>query len=227
MTCDRIAVAVVDDHPVLAEGVARAVAGQPDFNVVGVANSLDEAFRLFQQSIPDVVVMDYVLPDGDGVAASVEIQKRWPSVRVLMLSGIREEGLMARAKAAGCVGLLGKDGETSDLYCAIRSAASGGSVIGSTDLVGRRGGFTPGAPSSGMTLTAREYEVLRHLAKCTPVKIVAAELRLSVHTVRHHVQKIFDKIGAHSKLEAIAIVVRDRLLPIEAISCQQSESNLG
>jgi DNA-binding NarL/FixJ family response regulator len=148
--------------------------------------------------------MDYRLPDGDGISAVKSILDRWPDTHVVMLSGDDGHDLMARAIEAGCVGMLAKDRPIDELLSAIRSA-SRGELVFRADEMNR-------LLTHLRRLTQREIEVLRLLAEGLSTEKIASELFISIHTVRNHVSKILIKLGAHSKLEAVAIATRDKIL---------------
>src|SRR5580658_5423100 len=102
-----VRVAIVDDHAMVAEGLARSVSAATDLALAGIAGTVAEALSLVERERPDVVLMDYLLPDGDGAEATEQILARWPDTKVIMLSGIGSSDLLARAINAGCVGLIG------------------------------------------------------------------------------------------------------------------------
>jgi DNA-binding NarL/FixJ family response regulator len=211
-----VRIVIVDDHEMVAEGFARIVEAEDDLELAGIASSVEEALTLVGSVRPDVVLMDFNLPDGDGVTATERIIEGWPGTRVVLLSGSGGNELLARAIAAGCSGLLAKDRPARDIVAAVRAAARGESVVRPDELAGlldrlRNPTIDPQA------LTARELEVLRLLAKGRSTDAIASELYVSPHTVRNHVSNILAKLGAHSKLEAVAIATRDGTIAIQDI----------
>lgn len=208
-------VAIVEDHSMVAEGFARLIAAEPDLECVGIAATLAEAIPLVEHTSPDVVLMDFHLPDGDGSQGTRDVLARRPSTKVMMLSGAHGDDLVARAIEAGCSGFLKKTRPASDIITSIRAVARGELVVSANELAGVLERFRSGAV--GERLTAREREVLRHLAQGQSNEDIATELYVSIHTVRNHVQNILTKLNAHSKLSAVAIAMRLGILELNEI----------
>jgi DNA-binding NarL/FixJ family response regulator len=208
-------VAIVDDHPIVAEGLARLIAAEPDLECVGIASTLADAIPLVEHTSPDVVLMDFHLPDGDGSQGTRDVLAFRPFIKVMMLSGAHGDDLAARAIEAGCSGFLKKSRPASDIVAAIRAVARGELVVSASELAGVIERFRSGAIAEG--LTAREREVLRHLARGQSNEDIAKELFVSLHTIRNHVQNILTKLNAHSKLSAVAIATRLGILGLSEI----------
>jgi DNA-binding NarL/FixJ family response regulator len=208
-------VAIVDDHLIVAEGLSRIIAAEPDLEWVGIASTLAEALPLVERTSPDVVLMDFHLPDGDGSQGTRDVLALRPSTKVMMLSGAHGDDLAARAIEAGCSGFLKKTRSASDIVDAIRAVARGELVVSAQELVGAIERFRSGAVAEG--LTAREREVLRHLARGQSNDDIAKDLFVSLHTIRNHVQNILTKLNAHSKLSAVAIATRQGILGLNEI----------
>jgi DNA-binding NarL/FixJ family response regulator len=211
----RTRVAIVDDHSMVAEGLARIIAAEDDLECVGIASTLAEAIPLVELSSPDVVLMDFHLPDGDGSQGTRDVLALRPFTKVMMLSGAHGDDLAARAIEAGCSGFLKKTRPASDIVTAIRAVARGELVVSATELAGVLERFRSGAV--GASLTAREREVLRHLARGESNEDIANELFVSTHTIRNHVQNILTKLNAHSKLSAVATATRLGILGLSEI----------
>jgi len=213
---EPITVAIVEDHLMVAEMFAMLIGRESDMHLAGTAHGVGEALELVDREQPNVVLMDYRLPDGDGITAVKEILAKWPETHVLMLSGDAPQDLMARAIEAGCVGMLAKNRPMDELLSAIRSASRGELVFRveemNTLLDHLRRPVNPDADF----LTRREIEVLQLLAEGFSTERIATELFISIHTVRNHVSKILTKLGAHSKLEAVAIATRDKIVNLGA-----------
>lgn len=207
-----IRVLIVDDHDMFAESIARALRDEDDIEVVAIAGSAADAIAAAAASSPDVALVDYRLPDANGAKAAGSILAVSPSTKALMLTAMSDQRTIAEAIAAGCIGFLTKDKGVRELVAAVRLAAEGQAHLSPADV--RR--LVPTAPASarlvGWDLTLREREILELVAAGLSNKDIAARLYLSVHTVRNQVQRILDKLGAHSKLEAAAIAVRERLV---------------
>jgi two-component system, NarL family, nitrate/nitrite response regulator NarL len=215
MVLSRTRVAVVEDHSMVAEGFARIIAAEEDLEFVGAASTLADAMELVENTSPEVVLMDYHLPDGDGDQATRDVLARFPNTKILMLSGSDSDDLVGRAMEAGCSGFLEKTRPAIDIVTSIRAVIRGELVLRANDLAGLIERIRDG--STGDALTARELEVLRHLAKGESSGNIAAELFVSVHTVRNHVQNILMKLNAHSKLAAVATATRLGILGLDDI----------
>lgn len=200
-----IRVLLVDDHRVLAELLTTALAERDEIAVVGTAGSSAEALRTVSALQPDVVVLDHDLPDGDGVAAIGPIRAAAPSCRVLMLTSYADPVLLGEAIDAGCAGYVTKRSSTDEIVSAVLAVASDETPV-SPDMVGSLVGRD--RPGPGADLTPREIEVLRVAAQGLSNAEIADQLFISVNTVRNHMQRVLNKLGAHSKLEATAIAVR-------------------
>lgn len=203
---------LVDDHRVLAEMLSAAITADGDLEVVGVAATGAEALALARSTTPDVVVLDYDLPDTDGVRTAAALKAAHPDIRVLMLTSYTDAAVLDRALAAGCDGFVTKRHGAADILAALRAVATDQMPI-SPDMVGaivRRGkGSYRGL---GSDLTERELEVLRLAADGIGNQAIAEQLFLSLNTVRNHMQHVLNKLDAHSKLEAAAIAAKIGLL---------------
>jgi DNA-binding NarL/FixJ family response regulator len=213
-----IRVAIVDDHPVISEGIHRILSAEVDIELTGTASNVTEALELIERRRPHVVLMDYLLPDGNGVEATKKILSRWPETKVLMMSGSEVPDVHILAFASGCVGFLAKNRPWGEVVGAVRAASRGQSVLRAdelTDLLAQLGHTTNERNDRSKWLTARESDVLRLLAVGRTTASIANELFLSTHTVRNHISSILSKLGAHSKLEAVAVAARDGLISFE------------
>jgi DNA-binding NarL/FixJ family response regulator len=210
---DRIRVVLVDDHVMVAEGLAGIIRSEPDLEVVGVASTATDGIALIGKTSPDVVIMDYRLPDESGAAATATIKDRWPDIAVIMLTGSGAEEALARAIEAGCSGFLVKELNGPKIPETIRAVHRGQLVIHSgvahSALSQLRNRSTDNSH-----LTARELEVLRMMATGLATEAMASKLFVSVHTMRNHIQNVLTKLGAHSKLEAVAIGTREGLVAL-------------
>lgn len=212
-----IRVLIVDDHEMVAQGLARIVDREEDLELVGVALSVADAVVQAGRYRPDVILMDFRLPDGDGATATSMILAQFPETKVVMLSGLGSEQILARAIESGCVGMISKVRPAEEVVLAVRLAHQGGSVVSSDDLVGLLHRLAKPPAGDADALTPRELEVLRLLARAKPVDAIAEELFMSVHTARNHISAILSKFGAHSRLEAVTIATRDGLISIDEI----------
>jgi DNA-binding NarL/FixJ family response regulator len=191
-------VLIVDDHSMVAESFRRALALEDDLEVVAVAATVAEARVAASTHRPDVVLMDYALPDGDGVSTAAALRQELPATKVILVTGSDGSDAVRSAIEAGCVGYLEKTMALSQLALAIRAAAAGDTVISPEHLALA---MRP-TPADQAQLTRREREILALVATGLSNQAIADQLVLSLHTVRTHVQSILAKLGLHSKLEA-------------------------
>ena len=209
----HIRVLVVDDHEILAQGLSRLLDSCADIDVVGIVGTVNDAVATAAQIRPDVILMDYQLPDGDGVAAVARIKQEVPSVQVVMLTGSGDdERLARRAFEVGCCGFLGKSRSVEDLLAVVRAAYAGEVLIAPSMLMRLLPRITRHYEGVGGGLSQRELEVLGVMAEGGTDKDIANRLFVSLNTARKHTQNIIRKLGAHSKLEAVVIAVREGVI---------------
>lgn len=198
---DVLRVVIVEDHLMVAEGLALGLGALPDVEVVGIASTLAEARDAVARSRPDVLLVDFRLPDGDGVSLVGELQGEGDPA-VVMVTSFAEPSVARAALEAGCRGFVLKHAGFEDVVRALDAIRHGsihvsGSLLGDL-LPGRRSAPAP-------DLTARETQMLELLAVGASTADIAEHLFLSVNTVRNHVQNMLTKLGAQSRLEAVAI----------------------
>jgi DNA-binding NarL/FixJ family response regulator len=207
---EPIRVLIVEDHRVLAEGLELALGRHDDLTVVGIAGTVAEATELAHQERPDVVLMDFHLPDGTGAQVAATIRGKLPDVAVVILSGDSSEEAMLAAVEAGAVGFLSKSQAAAQVATAVHRAADGEMLIPAATLAGLVARQRQRARAESErtrlvdALTPREREILQLMAQGLDNRAVADQLVISFTTVRGHVQNILGKLGAHSKLEAVA-----------------------
>jgi DNA-binding NarL/FixJ family response regulator len=207
-----VRLAIVDDHHMFAESLSHVLALDPDLEVVGVARDGDAALELVARTLPDVALVDYQLPDRDGVALTSDLKARHPDVHVVMLTALRDERVLVAAIEAGVSGFLTKDLAVEEVVGAVRAVAAGEALIAPDLLARLLPKLAPTTYEIGADLTARERELLQRVAQGGTNKAIAHELHLSVNTIRNYVQVLLTKLGAHSKLEAVAIATRAGLI---------------
>ena len=210
----QVRVMIVDDHQLLTESLLMVIKEEQDMTVVATAASVAEARLNARRHKPDVVLMDYRLPDGLGTDAARLIREENPEIKIVMLTGFPDDAILLAAIEAGCSGYITKDSAVSEAIQAVRAAHAGEALISPMMLARLLPKLRRDYRGVGSTLTEREREVLHLLAQGSPNQIVADKLFLSVNTVRKHVQSILSKLGAHSKLEAVAIAVREGILDL-------------
>jgi DNA-binding NarL/FixJ family response regulator len=205
-------VLVVDDHELVAEALTRALRNEPDLFVVGRAGSVADAIRLARQFRPQVILMDFLLPDGEGTQAASLIRQELPDTEIVMLTGVADAAVLAQALEAGCSGFVAKGGDFRELPTTIRSVLAG-QVRVPPDMLEQLASYLRPRPSAaGSELTKRELEVLQMLADGKSTGTIVRELVLSVHTVRNHIRNILTKLHAQSRLEAVAVATRQGLI---------------
>ena len=195
---------IVDDHPVVRAGLLGMLTGEDDFEVVGEARDGAEAVDRAALLEPDVVLMDLRMPNLDGVSATERIRVRRPETQVLVLTTYDTDSDILRALDVGAVGCLLKDAPREELFRAVRAAARGESVLAPAvlSLVMSR----MRAPAAE-TLSDREVEVLRLVARGASNKEAARELFISETTVKTHLSHIFTKLGVDDRTAAVTVAL--------------------
>lgn len=204
-----IRILVVDDHPVVRDGIRGVFAGDDDFEVVGEAGDGADAVRQTQQLDPDVVLMDLRMPTMGGVEAIQRLRELRHPARVLVLTTYDTDRDVLPALEAGATGYLLKDAPRDELIRGVRAAHAGQSVLSPAvagALMGRLGDRSPGA------LSPRELEVLRLVADGATNRAVARNLFVSEATVKTHLLHLYDKLGVRDRAAAVAVAYERGLL---------------
>ena len=202
-----IRVVLVDDHRLFADGLARLLGDESDIDVVAVVEEACGVLDTVARVDPHVVLLDHHLPGGDGIEIARAVKTLRPDIAVVMLTGTAEDRVLVAAIDAGCSGFLTKDRRPSEVADAVRAAAAGEVVMQPALLARLLPQLHRSHRAVGSDLTRRELEVLQLLVSGAANKEIATALHLSVNTIRNHVQAILTKLGAHSKLEAVATAV--------------------
>lgn len=210
MANSRIRVLLVDDHAVVRGGLRFFLSGAHDIEIVGEGSNGHEALALVASLKPDLVIIDVLMPEMDGIEATRELRRRFPEVRVLVLTSFGEGELVQRALQAGAIGYLMKDTQGSELISAVRTACAGAPVL-SPDLTKALLGALHNPPTPGGDLSERELSVLRLMVAGMSNEQIAEQLFISRNTVRHHVHNILGKLHAANRTEAVAIAVQHHL----------------
>jgi len=205
--CPPIRVMVVDDHTMVRRGLATFLKVYDDLELVGEAASGQDALQLCAQVLPDVVLMDMVMPDMDGVTTTRAIRQRFPKVQVIALTSFKEEGLVRNALQAGAIGYLLKDVSADELAQAIRAAHAGRATY-SPEAVQALARSANEPPTPGHDLTERERAVLALMVEGLNNTQIASRLVVSPSTIKSHVSHILAKLGVASRTEAVALAVR-------------------
>jgi DNA-binding NarL/FixJ family response regulator len=204
----RIKVLTVDDHPLLREGIAAVLEGQPDLQLVGEATNGREAIDKFRACLPDVVLMDLQMPEMNGLDAIAAIRSEYPDARIVVLTTYKGDTQAIRAFKAGASGYLLKSMLRKELLETIRLVHAGKKRIPpeiATEIAEHH---------SDDTLTQREIEVLQHVAAGAANKIVAGQLGISEETVKAHMRSILAKLSANDRTHAVMIALKRGMIEL-------------
>ena len=200
---------IVDDHPVTRDGLRAALAIADDIEVVGEASTGEEALGLLSETRPDVIFMDVRMPGMGGIEATRAIHAEAPDTKVVLFTIDESRVSISEAIQAGVSGYLLKDSSADELVNAARMAMEGKAVlhpkltkafIEEAQMVDKDSAQAP--------LSKRETEILQKVAYGATTKAVADELGISPHTVKTHLERIFEKLGANDRAQAVAIAIR-------------------
>lgn len=200
-------VQIVDDHFLFAEALGSVVRELPEYDLVGIAVTGPQAISLCQEKQPQVILLDYHLPGYTADQLVPRLRSVSPASRIVILTSDTSESSLVKGIRAGVSGYLTKDRALDDVVRALRAVAGGQNIL-TDEQIAR----VPDTQGDGEQLTQREIEILRLLARGRDTQAIADELTISSNTVRTHLQNVFGKLGAHSKLEAVSIAGRKGLL---------------
>jgi DNA-binding NarL/FixJ family response regulator len=208
-----IRVLIVDDHPVTREGLHAALELSEDIEVAGEAASGEEAVQKAGDLTPDIVFMDVRMPGMDGIEATKRIREASPSTKVILFTIDESRSSISEAIQAGVSGYLLKDAGADELVNAARLALEGKAVIHPqlTRAFIEEVQLAEKAPETAQ-LSKREKEILQKVAYGATTKEVAHDLGISPHTVKTHLERIFEKLGANDRAQAVAIAIRGGLV---------------
>jgi len=205
---------IVDDCPLLREGLRILLAQQDDFALVGAASTLAAAVQLAQDARPDVVLMDLSLPAGQGVETTRQIVAQQPQVHVIALTGHTDPELLAALAAAGAHGYILKNVRAAELICAVRTVAATGVTLSPEVLPDLLTQYRRLAQTTGtaLRLSARELAILRLIAAGATNCEIAAQLTLSTQTVKNYLTVIYQKLGVSNRAAAAVAAIAKGLL---------------
>ena len=211
----RIRVLLVDDHAVVRRGLHGFLGLLDDLEIVGEAEDGSEAIRLADETKPDVILMDLVMPCCDGVTATAEIKKRHPDVEIVALTSFIEEQTVIAALEAGATGYLLKDASADEVAEAVRAAHAGEMRLDPavSRLLAERLRRTKLSSQPVEPLTPRELDVLGLVGRGRSNKEIAADLVITERTARTHVSNILGKLGLASRTQAALYAVEHDLVP--------------
>lgn len=210
-TTQPIRVLLVDDHAMVRKGLVAFLKNTPELQLVGEACNGREAIEFCEQGQPDVILMDLVMPELGGVAATRTIHQRWPRVQVIALTSFQEKELVQGALQAGAIGYLLKNVSGEELTEAIRQAHGGRPTL-APEAVQALIQPPSEAESMAADLTRREQEVLALLVQGMSNPEIAGRLVISRATVKVHISSILSKLGVASRGEAISMAIQNKLV---------------
>ncbi len=221
---DAIRVLIADDHALFRRGLEMVLQAEPGLELVGQASDGQEAVKLATEVVPDVVLMDIRMPKMTGIEAARRMKETAPSAKIVILTISDEDDDLFEAIRAGASGYLLKDILLDELAGSVRSVHGGQSLINPSmagklltefaTLARRDAEDEPAKHAPAPKLTEREMEVLRLVARGMNNRDIAKELFISENTVKNHVRNILEKLQIHSRMEAVMIAVREKLIEI-------------
>ncbi len=210
---DKITILIVDDHAIVRQGLRTYLDLQPDMAVVGEASNGNEAVAMVKELLPDIVLMDLVMPNGNGVDATRAVAALSPSTRVIVLTSFSEDEQVFASIKAGAQGYLMKDVLPQELVRAIRTVSKGEAQLDPEIARKLMQEFTNPQPSTPKhDLTERELEVLRLIAQGKSNKEISEDLVLSEKTVKTHVSNILQKLHLSDRTQAAVYALRQKIV---------------
>jgi NarL family two-component system response regulator LiaR len=206
-----IRVMLVDDHTMVRRGLAAFLKVFDDLQLAGEAESGAAAIQLCAELLPDVVLMDMVMPDMDGAATTRLIRQQFPQIQVIALTSFKEGDLVKNALEAGAIGYLLKDVSADVLAGAIRAAHAGRATL-SPEAAQALVETANQPPAPGLDLTEREREVLALMVEGLNNTQIAGRLTVSSSTIKSHVSNILSKLGVSSRTEAVTLALRSQII---------------
>ncbi len=209
----KISIALVDDHPIFLSGLQQLFRKRSDFELLGVAENIADLEKLLEKKKPQVILMDFELPEGDGISATAFVHKQSPETKVVMLTGYDNPALIFRALKVGAVGYLLKNTRSKEILETLRKVADG-EVFLNPDLASKflhefqRDQEVEELRRLVQTLTNREEEVLRLVATGASNKEISQQLFISELTVKMHLASIFRKLQVNDRTKAAVLALK-------------------
>ena len=212
-TSQTIRVMLVDDHNVVRSGLSTFLRAYDDLELVGEAGNGLEALNLCRHKKPDVILMDLMMPEMDGIAATRAILQDSPEIKIIAMTSFEEETLVQGVLAAGAISYLLKNVTADELVTAIRAASAGKSTL-SPEAAKALIHATRPAEHPWLDLTEREMEVLNLVVQGNSNQQIADTMFLSLATVKAHVGNILSKLQVSSRAEAIAYAIKNKIISL-------------
>ena len=213
---EAIKILIVDDHPVVREGIGAMLKREPDFKIVGEATNGLEAVGKASELVPDVILMDLRMPEMDGVEAITRIKQDMPDTKFIILTTFSDDEYIFKGIAAGARAYLLKDAPREELFKAIRAVSRGESLIQpvvASKVLDKLAELSKKSPSAE-TLSDREIEVLKLMAKGVSNSNIADELSITQSTVKTHITSIFQKLNVTTRTEAVTTALKRRIIEL-------------
>jgi two-component system nitrate/nitrite response regulator NarL len=208
----RVTVVVADDHPLYREGVVRALLASGQVEVVAEAEDGRSALAEIKEHRPDVALLDYKLPELDGVAVTNAVVREQLPTRVLIVSAFTDSGVVYKALETGAAGFVSKEARREQIADAVLACARGENVVPPDVAAGLVSEIRLRRQSDVPALTPREQEILHLIAAGKSLPEIAKELYLGLTTVKTHVQHLYEKLGVSDRAAAVATAMRRGLL---------------
>jgi two-component system, NarL family, nitrate/nitrite response regulator NarL len=208
----RVTVVVADDHPLYREGVVRALSASSGVEIVAEAEDGRSALASIQEHRPDVALLDYKLPELDGVAITNAIVREQLPTRVLLVSAYSDSGIVYKALETGAAGFVSKEARREQIVDAVLACARGENVVSPDVAAGLVSEIRLRKRDDTPALTPREQEILHLIAAGKSLPEIAKELYLGVTTVKTHVQHLYEKLGVSDRAAAVASAMRRGLI---------------
>ena len=208
----RVTVVVADDHPLYREGVVRALLASGQIEILAEAGNGREALAAIQEHKPEVALLDYKLPELDGVAVTHAVAREQLPTRVLLVSAFTDSGVVYKALETGAAGFVSKEARREQLADAVLACARGENVVPPEVAAGLVSEIRLRKQSDAPALTPREQEILHLIAAGKSLPQIADELFLGLTTVKTHVQHLYEKLGVSDRAAAVATAMRRGLI---------------
>src|SRR5215211_2467576 len=208
----RVRVIVADDHPLYREGVVRALSASGQVDIVAEAEDGRSALAEIQEHRPDVALLDYKLPELDGVAVTNAVVRDQLPTRVVLVSAFTDSGIVYQALETGAAGFVSKEARREQIVDAVLACARGENVVPPEVAAGLVSEIRLRKQDDRPALTQREHEILRLIAAGKSLPQIAKELYLGLTTVKTHVQHLYEKLGVSDRAAAVASAMRRGLI---------------